>query len=92
MNTIAGLQRLVAKELLEHADAKSLIDAARFQLALTQILRIAVGGRFEPESASEGIKALLVRAGGAQDFGALEERLAEAQTKTHQIFDRLLSP
>ena len=35
------------------------------QQALTQVLRIALDGTLDPQSATPGLKALLVRAGGA---------------------------
>ena len=59
--------------------------------ALTQVLRIALDGTLEPKDATPGLKALLVRAGGTEDFGALEKRLFALQDKVREIFVRVLS-
>ncbi len=66
-----------------------LVDAARLQHALTQVLRIALDGSFKPDSASQGLKALLVRAAKADDFSSLEARLSEAQQSVREIFSRI---
>ena len=63
--------------------------AARLQHALTQVLRIALEGPFMPETASAGLKALLVRAAKADDFSSLEVRLCAAQRSVREIFARI---
>jgi glutamate-ammonia-ligase adenylyltransferase len=88
--TIAALQKLAAAGCLEAGDADALIQAARLEHALTQIVRIALSEDLDPATASPGLKALLVKAGGARDFAALEERLRTAQARARALFGRLL--
>jgi len=91
-NTIAALTRLSEAGILERRDADALIDAAALQHALHQVLRIAVDGTLDPASATAGLKALLVKAGGAESFAILEERLAEAQRAARAVFERVMRP
>jgi glutamate-ammonia-ligase adenylyltransferase len=90
VNTIATLRKLDAAGVLSEADASALIAAAEFQNALTQVLRIAVDGTLDPGAATPGLKALLMRAGGASEFAELEKRLAGLQDNARDAFDRLL--
>jgi [glutamine synthetase] adenylyltransferase / [glutamine synthetase]-adenylyl-L-tyrosine phosphorylase len=91
-NTIASLERLAAKGTLPAADSETLVRAAKLEHAVTQVLRIALSGPFEAQSATRGLKALLARAGDAPDFGGLEAELAEMERQVRAIFDRLLPP
>jgi glutamate-ammonia-ligase adenylyltransferase len=89
-NTISALGRLRASGFLSESDAQILMDTARLELDLLQILRLAVAGTFNPERATPAMKALLLRAAGAEDFGALEQQLKSAEFATCAIFDKLL--
>jgi len=89
-NTISALERLREAGFLPEADAETLIGTARLELDLLQILRMAVTGAFDPQHATPAMKALLLRATGAEDFTALENRLVRAQNATHAIFDKFL--
>ena len=64
---------------------------AEFEGALTQVLRIAVDGTLDPETATPGLKSLLIRAAGAESFAALEARLAEAQAAVRAIYERVMA-
>jgi len=90
-NTIVALERLAGAGALAAADAQTLISTARVENALAQALRIAVEGTLEPEAASPGLKALLVRAAGARDFEALQASLADAQTRVRNVFSRVMA-
>jgi len=81
-NTTAALSKLGGFE--------TLIEASSFQHALMQVLRIAVDGTLDPAQATPGLKSLLARTGGAQNFTELEARLAELQTKTHAVFEDVM--
>jgi [glutamine synthetase] adenylyltransferase / [glutamine synthetase]-adenylyl-L-tyrosine phosphorylase len=89
-NTIDALEALAKAGVLDDADAETLIDAAGFQQAMTQILRIAIEGTLDPATASPGLKARLLRAGGAGEFDLLEAELAHVQGDVREIFERLL--
>ena len=89
-NTIDALEALANAGVLDDTDAETLIDAAGFQQAMTQILRIAIEGTLDPAAASPGLKARLLRAGGAGDFDLLEAELAHVQGDVREIFERVL--
>jgi len=88
-NTVLAIEQLSAHGLLDPSDAADLLAAAHLQLSLLQVLRIAAAGPFDASEASEGMKALLVRAGEAEDFDALEMLLADAQSRARKVFERL---
>jgi len=88
-NTVAAIENLSARGFLAAVDTADLLSAAHLQLALLQILRIAVGGRFDVADASEGMKTLLVRTGEAKDFAVLESRLADVQARARGVFEKL---
>jgi glutamate-ammonia-ligase adenylyltransferase len=90
-NTLEALRRLKLAGALSDGDADCLIDGCELQHALTQVLRIAIDGVLDPEAATPGLKALLSRAGDAEDFQALERKLAAAQTLCRAIFEDVLS-
>jgi len=89
-NTIGALRRLKQTRILDTGEADVLIEACELQHALTQVLRIAVDGVLNPAHATTGLKALLLRAGEADDFAALEQKLARAQSVARAIYEELL--
>ncbi len=91
-NTIAAAEKLMRAGVLDSADGKSLIAAARLQQDLTQVLRVAIEGELRPERATPGLKSLLARVGGVTDFARLEEILREHQKAAHEVLGRVLSP
>jgi glutamate-ammonia-ligase adenylyltransferase len=89
-NSVVALKRLRDAGALAASDAETLILAARLQNSLTQVLRIAVDGAFDPATATPGLKAMLARAGGVSDFEQLEAELATLQDRVRAIFERLM--
>jgi glutamate-ammonia-ligase adenylyltransferase len=89
-NTIAALHNLQAAEFLGQSDAAILVAAAGLQHALTQVLRVALDETPKMEEATPGLKALLVEAGGASDFAALEARLFDLQARVRAIFEKIM--
>jgi glutamate-ammonia-ligase adenylyltransferase len=89
-NTIAALHNLQAAEFLGQSDAAILVAAAGLQHALTQVLRVALDETPKMEEATPGLKALLVEAGGASDFAALETRLFDLQARVRAIFEKIM--
>jgi len=89
-NTMAALRKLGAVGSLAAVDANALLEAASLQQALTQVLRIALDGTLDPDGATPGLKALLLRATGESDFTRLEARLAAAQSAVREIFERVV--
>jgi [glutamine synthetase] adenylyltransferase / [glutamine synthetase]-adenylyl-L-tyrosine phosphorylase len=90
-NTVAALYNLKAAGFLAAADAGTLIESAGLQHALTQVLRIALSETLRVEEATPGLKALLIRAAGWNDFAQVEARLSDLQVRTRDIFNRLLA-
>ena len=91
-NTIAALHNLQAAGFLADADAAALVAAAQLQHALTQVLRVALDETPKLDEATPGLKALLVQAGEAADFAALEARLFALQAEARAIFERIMTP
>ncbi|HWU24769.1 MAG TPA: bifunctional [glutamine synthetase] adenylyltransferase/[glutamine synthetase]-adenylyl-L-tyrosine phosphorylase [Rhizomicrobium sp.] len=89
-NTISALAALALAGRLDSNDAKILIETARLEQSLMQMLRIAIDGTLNPAAATEGLKSLLAKAGGASDFASLESELARAQADAGAIFERSL--
>ena len=82
-NTIGALEKI--------GGCGDLIGAATLQQALMQILRLAVEGTLDPEQATPGLKALLVKAAGAADFADLERHLAVAQDVAREAYEQALA-
>ncbi len=91
-NTIAALGKLEKADALAPDAAADLIAAAKLQGDLMQVLRIALDGPLDPHAATPGLKALLVRAGGASDFAALEARLTAAQARVRELYEAIMNP
>ncbi len=90
-NTIAALEKLRAADFLIPADAAVLIEAARLQQALTQILRIALDETPNVEDATPGLKALLTRAAEAGKLRAGPDEAGPLQTQARDIFNRIMN-
>jgi len=91
-NTETALARLAAKGLLDAADAEAIGPAGHLYQALTQILRLAVEGKFKPQEAPKGVLALLARAGQAPDFARLEVTLRDTEAAVRSAFERIVGP
>jgi glutamate-ammonia-ligase adenylyltransferase len=89
-NTIAALEKLQAVGAMNAADAKLLNEAAKMQHALTQVLRIALEEPMDPDTATKGLKALLVRAGDCPNFAELDKQLSVHQEQVRSILNRIL--
>jgi glutamate-ammonia-ligase adenylyltransferase len=89
-NTIGALIMLKGVGALTAQDADLLIASARLQHALTQVLRIALDETPDIEQATPGLKALLTRAAEEGSFALVQKKLAEMQTATREIFNRVM--
>jgi glutamate-ammonia-ligase adenylyltransferase len=90
-NTVAALEKLRQAGFLTASDADVLIASARLQHALTQVLRIALDETPVIEEATPGLKALLSRAAEAGNFVEAQMRLEESQSRTREVFNRLMA-
>jgi glutamate-ammonia-ligase adenylyltransferase len=91
-NTVAALTKLALGGALDAPTAETLANAARLQDALTQVLRIAVEGAFQPANGTPGLQRLLARAAEARDFTEAEAKLIAAQKTVRGIFTRIIGP
>jgi glutamate-ammonia-ligase adenylyltransferase len=72
--------------VLQASSAEILRAAARLYHDLTQVLRLCVSGKFNPDAAGEDLQRVMARAGDAPDFSSLEARLKETQTEVRRVF------
>jgi glutamate-ammonia-ligase adenylyltransferase len=88
--TETALARLAEAGLLAGEEAAVLRPAIRLYQGLTQVLRLAVDGRFVPAEAPGGVLAAMARAAEMPDFGGLEAHLAETQQAVRASFERVV--
>jgi [glutamine synthetase] adenylyltransferase / [glutamine synthetase]-adenylyl-L-tyrosine phosphorylase len=86
VSTLEVLDNAKRLGVLEHSAADILRSAVRLYHDLTQILRLCVSGRFNPESSGEDLLRLMARAGDAPDFSSLEARVKETQAEVRRVF------
>jgi [glutamine synthetase] adenylyltransferase / [glutamine synthetase]-adenylyl-L-tyrosine phosphorylase len=91
VSTLQVLDHAARLGVLPHAEAEVLRQAARLYHDLTQILRLCVTGKFNPETSGENLLRVLARAGDAPDFSALEARVRETQAEVRRVFRAILS-
>ena len=88
--TLAALGNLVDAGIIEPGLGSELMAIADKYHSLTQILRIAIQGSFEPETAAEALKSRLARAIDVPSFAAVERDLSEAKSTVAKAFDDLV--
>jgi glutamate-ammonia-ligase adenylyltransferase len=76
--------------VLPQSAAEILRSAARLYHDLTQILRLCVSERFNPETTGEGLLRIMARAGDAPDFSSLQARVKETQAEVRRLFRLLI--
>ncbi|MTI43728.1 glutamate-ammonia-ligase adenylyltransferase [Roseibium hamelinense] len=91
-STEQALQNLRDAGKLEAGDADLLLKALGLYQRLTQVLRMAVSGKFNPAETTRGVLDLLVHAGGAPNFHHLELELADIQASVRGTFVKLIGP
>ncbi len=89
-STTETLRTALALGLLSSEDGFALVEASRLFSSLTQIMRLAIDGRFDPGKAGSGLKRRLVAVAGLPDFPTLERSLAETRSTVRAIFKDVL--
>jgi glutamate-ammonia-ligase adenylyltransferase len=89
-NTLEAIERLAAAGCLDAKSAETLCDGVRFWQGLQAMLRLTVGEEFDEASATDGLRALLARAGGAEDFDDLKRRIAVTAAAVYEIFQTMI--
>ena len=88
--TEQALENLRDAEALDQGNAELLLEALRLYQRLTQVLRLALEGKFVPEDAPRGVLDLLVQASGSPTFERLQTELADLQEKVRAVFVQLV--
>jgi [glutamine synthetase] adenylyltransferase / [glutamine synthetase]-adenylyl-L-tyrosine phosphorylase len=88
--TEQAFERLRDADCLSLGDAELLLESLRLYHRLTQVLRLALSGKFVPADAPRGVLDLLVQASGVPTFTRLEAELGELQAKVRETFVRLV--
>jgi len=88
--TEQALERARDAGFLALEDAELLLESLRLYHRLTQVLRLALTGKFVPAEAPRGVLDLLVQASGNPTFHRLESELAELQARVRRTFEKLV--
>jgi len=90
VSTSAVLDNAARLGVLPQSEAEILRSAARLYHDLTQVIRLCVAGKFNPEAAGVDLRRVMARAGDAPDFSALEARVRETQGEVRRVFQALV--
>ncbi len=85
-STARALEAMRDRELADRDALDALIEAWRLQQNLSQVLKLALADASDPAAEPEPLRALLARAGSANDFALLERKLARAKKDAHAAF------
>ena len=90
VSTLQVLDHAARLGVLPQAEAEVLRSATRLYHDLTQILRLCVTGKFNPETSGENLQRVMARAGDTPDFSTLEARVRETQAEVRRVFRALV--
>ena len=90
-HTVAALQALEAGGLAPHRETRILMEAWTLQQNLSQLLKLALPDKADPETEPKGFRQLLARAGGSRDFAALRRKLERIRASARAAFVAILS-
>jgi [glutamine synthetase] adenylyltransferase / [glutamine synthetase]-adenylyl-L-tyrosine phosphorylase len=90
VSTLQVLDNAARLGVLGQSEVEVLRPAARLYHDLTQIIRLCVDGKFNPETSGEDLLRVMARAGDTPDFSALEARLRETQAEVRRVFNALV--
>ena len=89
-STQGALAKLAEAGVIGGALATRLIETVTLLRALQNHLRLTVGEDFDEETAPAGLKAALAKAGGAESFEALKDKLITALQTAHEAFVEII--
>jgi [glutamine synthetase] adenylyltransferase / [glutamine synthetase]-adenylyl-L-tyrosine phosphorylase len=90
VNTLHVLDNAGGLGVLPPASVEILRSAALLYHDLTQILRLCVNEKFNPETAGEDLLQIMARAGDAPDFSSLQARVRETQVEVRRVFQAVI--
>lgn len=74
------------------ADAEILLPAAELYHELTQVMRLAIDGPFNPQEAPRGVQRLVAEAAGLPEISRVAAHLAALQAGVRASFERIVGP
>ncbi|MCR9139055.1 MAG: bifunctional [glutamine synthetase] adenylyltransferase/[glutamine synthetase]-adenylyl-L-tyrosine phosphorylase [Alphaproteobacteria bacterium] len=77
---------VLAPRMINEADAESLLEALSLFTEISQVIRLCLETRFEPEDAPLAFRELLLKICDCSDLKALEARLEQATQTVRRIF------
>ena len=86
VSTLQVLDNAARLGVLPQSDAEILRSATRLYHDLTQIIRLCVTGKFNPEISGENLLRVMARAGDSPDFSTLQARVRETQAEVRRVF------
>jgi glutamate-ammonia-ligase adenylyltransferase len=89
-STAVAYEKLAAAGAIASEAAATLRTAGRLWRTLQGLLRLTVEGRFREEDAPEGLKAVLARATGVEDFAALKAAMENTAAEVARVYDALI--
>jgi glutamate-ammonia-ligase adenylyltransferase len=90
VSTMRVLDNAARLGVLPQSAAEILRSAAHLYHDLTQILRLCVSEKFNPETSGDDLLRVMARAGDAPDFSSLEARVKETQTEVRRVFREIV--
>ena len=90
VSTLQVLDNAARLGVLPPSDAEVLRSAVRLYHDLTQIIRLCVTGKFNPETSGDNLLHVMARAGDTPDFSTLEARVRETQGEVRRVFEALV--
>ena len=90
VSTRGVIAKAAAEGLLPLDRAEALAHAHRLFTDMTQIMRLAIDGPFDPAVAAGGVKRRIAAAAGLPDFDAAAGAVAEARERVREIFQETL--
>ncbi len=90
VSTLQVLDNAERLGVLPRASVEVLRSATRLYHDLTQILRLCVSGKFNPETSGEDLLRVMARAGDAPDFSSLVARVKETEGEVRLIFQAVV--
>jgi len=91
-NTAAALAAIGGAKLADPQPLAALAEAWRLEQDLTQLLKVALGDKPDPDNEPKAFQALLARAGEAKSYKALKARLAAAQSAARTAYGAVVKP
>jgi glutamate-ammonia-ligase adenylyltransferase len=90
-HTATALKALEAQGLAPAREAAALAEAWTLQQNLSQLLKLALADRDDPDAEPAGFRQLLARAGSSRDLAGLKRKLERIRAKARLAFVSILN-